>query len=68
MFSCVTFSFSALPFERAVRLIALRELDRVDKARGEPLYGLLGGRVREPARLRHRQRGGLVPFAWVLVL
>ncbi len=30
MFTCVTFSFSALPFERAVRLIALLELERVD--------------------------------------
>ncbi len=47
MFSCVTFSFSALPCERAVRLIALREFERVDKARGEPLYRLPGGRVRE---------------------
>jgi len=30
MFTCVTFSFSALPFERAVRLIALLDLERVD--------------------------------------
>jgi len=30
MFTCVTFSFSALPFERAVKLIALLELERVD--------------------------------------
>lgn len=30
MFSCVTFSFAALPFERAVKLIALLELERVD--------------------------------------
>jgi len=30
MFACVSFSLSALPFERAVRLIALLELERVD--------------------------------------
>ena len=29
-FTCVTFSFSALPFERAVKLVALLDLDRVD--------------------------------------
>lgn len=30
MFSCITLSFSALPFQRAVRLAALREFERVD--------------------------------------
>jgi sugar phosphate isomerase/epimerase len=29
-FTCVTFSFSALPFEKAVQLIALLDLDRID--------------------------------------
>lgn len=29
-FTCVTFSFSALPFEKAVRVIALLDLDRID--------------------------------------